>query len=150
MSDKRQFIPIGGFIATIAVAGYMVAQLHAQQAATSGDFTSATIAEVQDAQGQIILRGQFAAAEEEDDDVERKAALEPTGVDADASGDAEVEFARTTPTEQEVEFSVRNVTAGAVLNVLIDGQVIGQITADRRGRAEFDRDIPIAGAAAAR
>ncbi len=158
MNDRRQMIPIAGLAATIAVTIYMVAQLQARQApgpaqqqtAASADFTNAATAEVQDAQGQTILRGLFSVSPEDDDDVERKAALESTGIDTDAIGEAEVEFAMTNPVEQEVEFTIRNVAPGAVLTVLIDGQAVGQATADRRGRAELDRDIPMPGASASR
>jgi hypothetical protein len=58
------------------------------------------------------LRGHFAAANEQDDDIERKAALQPTGADTDATGEAEVELAKSAPTQQEIEFSVRNLAAG--------------------------------------
>jgi hypothetical protein len=132
----------------------MVAQLQAQQQvsqpAASGDFTNAATAEVQDAQGQVLLRGLFTLAPEDDDDVERKATLESTGVDADATGEADVEYAKASPMEQEIEFSIRNVAPGSVLTVLIDGQTLGQVIADRRGRAELDRDVPMPGAQASR
>ena len=62
--------------------------------------------------------------------------LEPTGVDADATGEAEVEFSKDAPADQEVEFSVRNVSAGAVLTFVIDGTDVATARADRRGRAE--------------
>jgi hypothetical protein len=42
------------------------------------------------------------------------------------------------------------VAVGSVLTVLIDGQTVGQVTADRRGRAELDRDIPMPGTSASR
>ena len=44
--------------------------------------------------GPSGISGQFQVADEDDDDVERKAVLAPTGVDADATGEAEVEFSR--------------------------------------------------------
>jgi hypothetical protein len=138
MTDKRQLIPLAGLIATIALAIYMVAQLEAQTPALAGNFSNAAIAEVRDAQGQVILRGQFAAVEEDDDDVERKATLTPSGGDSDAAGEAEVETSRGTPAQQEIEFSIRNVEPGAVYTFAIDGQDVGTATADRRGRAELE------------
>ncbi len=144
MTEKRQLIPIGGLLATIAMAAYMVAQLNGQPA--SGDFTNAVTAEVRDAQGQVVLRGQFAVAEEDDEDTERKAALEPTGIDPDAAGDAEVEFSKEAPSEQEVEFSIRNVEPGVVFTFVIDGTDVATATADGRGRAEVELDIAIPGA----
>lgn len=80
MNNKRQMIPAVGLLATFVAAVYMVVQLRAQTTSPTGDFTKATLAEVRDAQGQVILSGQFQLAEEDDDDVERKAALGPTGV----------------------------------------------------------------------
>ena len=144
MSSKRQIIPFAGLFGTVAFAVYMVIQLHGQATLPTGDFT---IAEVQDAQGQIVLRGQFGIADEQDeDDVERKAALQPAGTDADAAGEAEVEFSKSAPTEQEIEFSVRNLAAGTSVTFLIDGHVIGQASVDRRGRAELEMEVAMPGA----
>jgi hypothetical protein len=106
---------------------------------------------VQDAQGLVVLNGQFAVAEEQDDDeVERRATLQPTGADADAAGNVEIEFAKNAPREQEIEFSVRNLAPGTAVTFLIDGQVIGKASVDSRGRAEFDVDVPLRRAAASR
>jgi hypothetical protein len=144
-------IPIAGLAGTLALAVYMVTQLHAQTTVPAADFTNAAIAEVQDGQGQIVLRGQFAVADEQDDDdVERKAALQAAGTDTDAAGEAEVEFAKSAPAQQEIEFSVRNLAAGTSVTFLIDGQVIGQASVDRRGRAELEVDVPMPGAAVLR
>ena len=139
MKDKRQIIPVAGLTVTAAMSMYMVVQLRAQ--ATQGDFSNAAVAEVQDAQGQVILRGQFAPVEEDDDDVERKARLEPSGGNANASGEAEVEFDKATPTDQEVEFSVEHLEPGARITFVIDGRQVGQATVDRRGRAELEVDF---------
>jgi hypothetical protein len=138
MTDKRQFIPIAGLIATIAVAIYIVAQLDAQTPTLKGNFSNAAVAEVRDSQGQVILRGQFAAVDEDDDDIERKATLQPSGSDTDAAGEAEVETSTDTPSEQEIEFSILNVEPGLTYTFVIDGQDVGTATADRRGRAELD------------
>ena len=150
MKHKRQFFPVVGLLVTMAVAVYMVVQLNAQKAAPAGDFTNAAIAEVRDAQGQILLRGSFQQADEEDDDIERKAVLAVAGADADARGEAEVEFSRNAPAKQEVEFSVRNVAPGSVLTFAIDGVDIATATADGSGRAEVELDVAMPGAAAAR
>jgi hypothetical protein len=143
MGNRIQIIPVAGLAATLGLAAYMVTQLHAQQATVSaGDFTNAAIAEVYDGQGQVVLRGQFALSDEDDDDIERKAALRPAGADSDAAGEAEVEFAKSTPVQQEIEFSVRNLGAGTVVRFVIDNQVVGEATVDRRGRAKLDIDLP--------
>jgi len=150
MKDKRQAIAIVGLLATIAAAVYMVVQLNGQERAPAGDFTNAAMAEVRDAQGQVVLRGQFVLADEEDDDIEKKATLQPTGVDADAAGEAEVEFAKGAPTKQEIEFSVRNLQAGVAFTFVIDGIGVATATADRRGRAEVEVDVPLPGTTASR
>jgi len=151
MKRHHPIVPPLGLAATAAMALYMAAQLHAQRGVQAGDFTNAAIAEVQDAQGQIVLRGQFAVVDEQDqDDVERKAALQPVGNDADAAGEAEVEVSRTTPVQQEIEFSVRNLQAGTSVRFFIDGQVVGQASVDRRGRAELEVAVPGSAADAAR
>jgi hypothetical protein len=150
MNNARQIIPIAGFLATAAFALYMVTQLHAQPAMPAVDFTKAAIAEVQDAQGQIVLRGEFALVDEQDDDdVERKASLQAVGANAEAAGEAEVEFAKDAPAKQEIEFSVRNLPAGTV-TFFVDGQAIGQASVDRSGRADIDVEVAMPGAAAAR
>jgi hypothetical protein len=150
MMDKRQIIPAGGLLATVVAAVYMVVQLNGQSAQPTADFTDAALAEVRNAQGQAILSGQFQLVEEDDDDVERKAALAPTGIDADATGEAEIEFSKSAPAEQEVEFSVRNVAPGAVLTFVIDGTDVATATADRRGRAEVELDVRMPGTTASR
>jgi hypothetical protein len=139
-------IPVVGLLATMAFAAYMVVQLSGQTTTVTGDFTNAATAEVRDAQGQVILSGPFQLVEEDDDDVERKAALAAIGSDADATGEAEIEFNKAAPAVQEVEFSVRNVAAGAVLTFVIDGTQVGTATANARGRAEFEIDVRMPGA----
>lgn len=147
MTNKVQLIPIVGLLSTVAAVGYMVVQLNGQAAAPTGDYTNAMFAEVRDAQGQIVLRGQFALAAEEDDDIERKATLEPTGVDADAAGEAEVEFAKAAPAVQEVEFAARNLQPGATFTFVIDGNDVASAMADRGGSAEVELEGQTAGSA---
>ena len=150
MKNRRQIISVAGLLATMAAAVYMVVQLNAQTSAPAGDFTNAAIAEVRDAQGQVLLRGSFQQADEEDDDIERKAVLAVAGADADARGEAEVEFSKNAPAKQEVEFSVRNVAPGTVLTFAIDGVDVATATADGKGQAEVELDVPMPGTAAAR
>jgi hypothetical protein len=150
MKDMRQAIPIVGLLATSAIALYMVVQLNGQARPAAGDFTKAATAEVRDAQGQVVLLGQFVPVNEEDDDTELKSTLQPTGVDADAAGEAEVEFAEAAPTNQEIEFSVRNLQAGVAFTFVIDGVTVATATTDRRGHAEVEVDIPLPGTTASR
>jgi hypothetical protein len=150
MKDKRQMIPVVGLLATVVAAVYMVVQLDGQATAPNADLTNAALAEVRDAEGQVVLSGQFQVADEEDDDVERKAVLAPTGVDADAIGEAELEFSKGAPANQEVEFSIRNVSPKAAFTFVIDGTAVATATADARGRAEVDVDVRMPGTTASR
>jgi hypothetical protein len=136
-------IPIAGLLVTMAAAAFMVRQLNGQAQPPTGNFTNAATAEVRDAQGQVVLRGPFQLADEEDDDVERKATLTPAGADTDASGEAEVEFAKASPSTQEIEFSVRNVAPGTAFTFLIDGVEVATATSDKRGRAKVELEVKI-------
>ena len=150
MKDKRQMIPAVGLLATAVAAVYMVVRLNGQTTVPNADFTNAAFAEVRDAQGQVVLRGQFQVADEDDDDVERKAVLASTGVDADATGEAEVEFSKDAPATQEVEFSIRNVSPNTAFTFVIDGTAVATATADGRGRAEVELDVRMPGTTASR
>jgi hypothetical protein len=136
--------------ATMVAAAYMVVQLDAQTTVSNADFTNAAVAEVRDAQGQLVLSGSFQVGEEEDDDVERKAILAPAGGDADAAGDAEVEYAKNAPAQQEVEFSVRNLARGVAFTFVIDGTTVATATTDSRGRAEVELEVRMPGAVGSR
>jgi hypothetical protein len=143
MRNTRRIISVAGLLATMGAVGYFVVQVYGQDAATTGDFTKATTAEVRDAQGQIVLRGQFADAAPEDgeEDTERKAVLTPTGIDADATGEAEVEFVKVGARTQEVEFSVEKLQPGMTVTFVIDGTDVATAKVDKGGRAEVEFDV---------
>jgi hypothetical protein len=143
----RQWIPIGGLLATVAAAGYAVVQLSAQSQQPTGDFTNASTAFVRDAQGQTVLQGQFMAPVEEDGGLERRATLAPAGSDADAAGEAEVEYAKTNATKQEVEFTVRNLQPDARFVFAIDGTDVASAKTNRQGRVEVELEVRIPGTA---
>jgi hypothetical protein len=144
MRHSLQWIPIGGLLVTMAIAVAMLAQLHAQKAA-AGDYSKAAVAEVHDAQGQVILRGSFVGVDDgDDDDVERKARLEAAGTDADAAGEAEIEVSTTNAAEQEIEFSIRNVQGSAAFVLIIDGREVARATSDGRGRVDVDLEVETA------
>ena len=152
---KNQWVPVAGLIATMGIAVYVVVQLGAQTPASivTGDFSNAAVAEVRDAQAQLVLRGNFAAVEEQDendDEVERKATLESTGVDPDAAGEAEVEFRKNNSAAQEIEFSIRNVQPGSAFTFTIDGKEVATATSDNRGRAEVELEVKGSGPATLR
>lgn len=143
--DLRETLPAVGLAGVVAFSGYMVAQLHGQSAAAPGDFTNAAVAEVRDAGGIVILRGNFELSDEEDDDIERKATLAPVGTNTTAAGEAEVEYTKATPVEQEVEFSVTNLEPGAAVTFVIDGTDVATATADEKGAADVDVDVRVTG-----
>lgn len=130
---------ISGLVLTIAAASYMAVRTAGQESAGPPvDLTKAATAEVRDGQGHVVLRGQFVAVNEEDEDFERKATLEPANGQQGAAGEAEVEFAKVKPTEQEVEFTARNLQAAATYAFIIDGHVVASAAADRRGQVEVE------------
>jgi hypothetical protein len=145
--NSRHKVPALIGLATIAVAVVMIATVKAQPSqSVSDDFTNAVLAEVKDAQGRVVLTGKFVVSDEEDAEIERKATLTPTRVDADAAGEAEVEISGLgNSRRQEVEFSMRNVQPGGVFTCFIDGRVFATVTADERGRAEIERDVALPG-----
>jgi hypothetical protein len=77
--------------AVIAVTGYVVARFNGQEPIQSADFRNAATAEIRDSTGKVVLRGTFRLVEEEDDDIERKAALAST-TGGEVMGEAKVEF----------------------------------------------------------
>ena len=131
--------------AIVCVATGLVAQA---PSVAPVDLRNATGAEVRDAQGQAVLRGDFAPVEEEDDDIERKAVLKPLDATGKASGDAEIEFAKNQPKEQEVEFQGKDLTPGAIYTLVIDGHDVTTATADQRGRLDLEVKVPLPGVAA--
>jgi hypothetical protein len=88
-----------------------------------------------------VLQGDFIPPVDEDGDVERRASLRATGADADAVGEAEIEFAEQPPSEQEIEFSARNLQPGGTFTLVIDGTGVVSAVADRRGEAEAEVEV---------
>jgi hypothetical protein len=154
MKSTRLFIMLAGLACVVlSLAGSAAGPSQAQTRRVTGDFTHASVAEVRDAQGQVLLRGEFVAGREDEDEdvdtddeddeaneIERSAALLATGSDADATGEAEVEVDGSS---QEIEFSVERVEPGATFTFLIDGVEVGMKRANRRGRVELELKVPL-------
>jgi hypothetical protein len=101
-----------------------------------GDLSTATIIQIRDPQGQIVLQGQF-GKDEENDETEREAKLAATGVDPDAEGKAETDVSLPgRPVEQELEVEVNKLTPNTRFLVIIDSREIAAITTDARGHAD--------------
>ena len=137
-------------VAIAIAAGYLVLRFSARELSLqSADFRNAASAEIRDRQGTVVLRGTFVLEEEEDDDVEREAALADPG-GGEPMGEAEVEFAAVFPVEQEVEFSARGLQPGATYTLVVDGHELVAVAADERGRIAIELDVPLPGAPASR
>jgi hypothetical protein len=136
----RQLIPVLGMIGVLAVAAAQVSRLSAQGLPAGMDLTAAATVELRDGQGQTVLRGQFADAQDDDGDRERHAAPVAAGGDTDAAGAAEVEVSRLQngAMEQEIEVTVRNLAPNTQLTIAIDGVDVGVLTTDSRGRGDFE------------
>ena len=145
MLTPRKAVPAAVIVAVIAVTGYVVARFNGQEAVQSADFRNAATAEVRDSAGKVVLHGTFVLVEEEDDDIERKAALAPT-TGGEVMGEAEVEFATEMPADQEVEFAARGLTAGTTYTLVVDGREVGSVAADPRGRIAIELNVPLPGA----
>ncbi len=144
MNTRQAFSPLFALITAAMVASCALVRSGTQYTpGPNADFRSAMNAEVRNAANEVVLSGSF-VADSSDEDIERKAALKGTAVDADASGEVEVETCREADCRtQEVEFSVTNVQPGAVFRFMIDGKDFATVTTDGRGRATVERNVPL-------
>jgi hypothetical protein len=146
MLSAGKAVGAGVIVAIVAVTGYVMARFSAQEPAIQrADFRNAITAEVRNAGDEIVLRGTFMLVEEEDDDIERKAALSATA-GGGVMGEAEVEFATEMPADQEVEFTARGLVAGATYTLIVDGREVATVAADPRGRIAIELEVPLPGA----
>jgi hypothetical protein len=144
MASKVPKIAAAGLAITAAVAIVMVINLSGNQvAAVTGDFRNASTAEVRDAQGKVLLRGAFAPVSGNADDVERGAPLQATPEGGQASGEAEIEYSKSKPNTQEIEFEVSGVPPRATVTLVLDGRDVISATADDKGRAKAEFDVAI-------
>jgi hypothetical protein len=113
--------------------------------AEAGDLAAASVIELRDAGGQVVLSGRFGEAGTDDDDggdVERKADL--TATSGGARGEAEIEISAGAgrATKQKLEVEVEGLTAGSSFTVVVDGRSVATITADPRGKADVELSTP--------
>ena len=149
LSTRTTVLAAVVIVAMIAAGGYGVARFNGQEAVLSADFRNAVTAEVRDSKGDAVLRGPFMLVEEEDDDIERKAALAPAA-GGKVVGEAEVEFATEMPTDQEVEFAARDLVAGMTYTLVVDSRQVGSVVADSRGRIAVELKVPLPGTLSSR
>ena len=110
-----------------------------------GDLAVAKLVEIKDAAGQSVLSGSFVIENKQDGDVEGKALLTGTGINAEAKGEAEFEVStnRNGGMEKELEISVRKLVPGTSFSVFVDGQQVATFSTDQRGAAELEmKDAP--------
>ena len=144
MKTRVEKIAAAGLLATGVFAVSMIVHLDGQQQSNqAGDFRNAAIAEIRDSQGAVLLRGNFAPAPGDEDEVERLATLTATEHGGAASGKAEIEYRKDSAMTQEVEFEVTQAPPHAVLTLVIDGTAVVNATADQKGRAEAEVDVAI-------
>jgi hypothetical protein len=134
---------VAGLVLTAVVSTVAVVQLSGERAAQiTGDFRNAAVAEVRNSASQVLLRGTFVAVDADDaGEVERHAKLESMVAGATLSGEAEVEYQTDQPANQEVELSVKGVTAGSQVTLVIDGTTVTTATADKRGHVSVELDV---------
>jgi hypothetical protein len=96
--------------------------------------------EVKDASGQLILSGTFGNAVQERKELERQAVLAATNVIPAATGVAEIEIStdKASFTEQELELSVKHLSAGTKFHLFVDGQEVASFTTNHQGKAELE------------
>jgi hypothetical protein len=145
--NKTQIALLSALVAVCAAATIAAVQLNGEQASSiAGDFRNAAVAEVHDTQGHVLLRGTFAPVESDDEgEVERLATMTAASPEVTASGEAELEYEKNAPSEQEVELTLTGVTAGAEINFLIDGQRVATTRADQRGRVAVEVAVKAGG-----
>ena len=137
-------IALTGLAVTGAVVTAMVINLNGNQVANiSGDFRNASTAEIRDAQGKVLVRGTFAPAAGDENEVERQATLTATPEGGQAAGAAEVEYSKADLNMQEIEFEVTGVPARAIVTLVLDGKDVISTTADDKGRADAEFDVPV-------
>jgi hypothetical protein len=86
--------------------------------------------------GTVVLSGQFGNEIDDGDEIKREAPL--TGSAGNAAGEAEVELDTDDRTKQELEIDVTGLSARSTYEVRLDGELIGTIVTDARGRGSLE------------
>ena len=153
MSYKaKRVLPIIGMLLLCGYAAFAVIR-HSNKVqevkhplpSSIGDLAAAKLVEVRDAAGQVVLSGTFVVENKPDGDVEGKAILTGTGLNAGAKGEAEFEVSTDSRgmMEKELELSVHKLAAGTSFSMFVDGQQVVTFTTNQRGAAELEmKDAP--------
>lgn len=148
MTNRTLFLTMAVAIVVTTIIAIAADQLYGMRATqVTGDFRNAVLAEVRDAQGQVLLHGSFAPADADDQgEVERLAKLTPVTAGGNASGEAEVEYQSDNPTLQEVELTATGLAAGVTVSLIIDGTPVTTAKADNKGKVEVELEVSSAAA----
>lgn len=143
MAKKVHIMSIAGLVAVAVAASVAVVQLSGEETQSiAGDFRNAAVAEVHDAQGQVLMRGSFAPIDTDDEgEIEKLAPLTAVASQVTATGEAEVEYQTDDPAKQEVELSMTGLAEGTEIAFVIDGTRIGTAKADKRGRVNIEVEV---------
>lgn len=96
--------------------------------------TAITQVQIQTLTGQVLLDGWL------ENNVEQEILLTATGIDADARGEAEIEFEKEAngSVEQEFEVEVKNLAANTSFRLFVNGSEVAILTTNSSGEAEIE------------
>ena len=142
---KKTMIPVLGMVLILGYAAINIVSGDADEIKhplpqSLSDLRAVKLVEIKDADGQVVLSGSFDSTGERNGEIERKAILTGTGIDADAKGEAEIEISKESDafTEQELEVSVENLATLTAFKLFVDGQEVAVFNTDVRGDAEIE------------
>jgi hypothetical protein len=143
--QTKKLFSLLGMIALFAFAAINVisSEVHEVKQALPGSLNNLAevkTLEIKDADGRLILSGHFGSPKPSSDELERQTVLTATDVMPKAKGVAEIEISNTRAsfTEQELELSVKQLSAGAEFYLFIDGQEVASFTTNHQGKAELE------------
>jgi hypothetical protein len=143
--QAKKILPIVGMVFLFAFAAIQVVRSEAQEVkqalpATLNNLSEVKTVEIKDESGQLILSGNFGNAIQDGEELERETVLAATSVMPQARGTAEIEIStnKDSFTVQELELSLKNLSAGGSFKLFIDGQEVFSFTANHEGKAELE------------
>ena len=140
MSKWKKRLPIAGLVLVCLTALAYTVSMPAQELQRplpEGVADLATVARVDvSLNGTVVLSGQFGSEIDDGDEIKREAPL--TGSAGNAKGEAEVELDADDRTKQELEVDVTGLSAQTTYQVQLDGQLVGTIETDARGRGSLE------------
>lgn len=126
--------------AAINVVSSDVSEVKQALPSNIGNLAEVKTIEIKDASGQLILSGNFGTPTQSAKEIERETVLTATSVMPKARGVAEVEISTDNAsfTEQELELSVKHLSAGTKFFLFVDGQEVASFTTNHQGKAELE------------